>query len=128
MARYSAYLFLLNGAYLGLTGLWALIDLQSFIMVTGPKSDIWLVKSLSLMFICIGIAFLLAYYFLENSLPMIILGFSVALALLGIDLYYSMNEIIPKVYLIDGFIQLLFLMGWIMILRRRKMLRKNDLV
>lgn len=45
----------IQGAYTSLTALWGLIDIDSFMAVTGPKNDIWLVKTVSVVLLAIGI-------------------------------------------------------------------------
>ena len=119
MGTYAISLFRTYGGYLTLTGIWALIDVDSFMRVTGPKTDIWMVKTLSLMFTSMGLTFLLAAYLGEGKLLFSVLGFFTCASVLGIDVYYSLNEVIWKVYLIDGFMQMLFLAGFIMLLKQQ---------
>jgi len=42
----------LQGLYWLVTGLWGLIDVHSFMKVTGPKTDIWLVKTVECAYSC----------------------------------------------------------------------------
>jgi hypothetical protein len=114
------YLFLIQGAYTLLTGLWALLDLTSFMAVTGPKTDLWLVKTVSVLFICIGLSFLAAHLKPANSSAGTLLSVSTALAISGIDLYYALHGIISAVYIIDAAVQLVFLLWWIIILIAKK--------
>jgi hypothetical protein len=39
----AAAVALVQGAFYVATGVWALVDLDSFMAVTGPKTDLWLV-------------------------------------------------------------------------------------
>ncbi|MFL5754429.1 MAG: hypothetical protein ACJ76F_13540 [Bacteroidia bacterium] len=114
------YLFLIQGAYTLLTGLWALLDISSFMAVTGPKTDLWLVKTVSVLFLCIGLSFLAAHLKPGNSPVGTLLSVSTALAVSGIDLYYSLRGIIAAVYIVDSAVQLVFLIWWIMILFAKK--------
>ena len=45
----AAILALVQGAFYAATGLWALVDLGSFMAVTGPKTDHWLVKTVGIL-------------------------------------------------------------------------------
>ena len=40
-------LAVLQGAYFGLTAAWALVHIDSFMRVTGAKTDVWLVKTVA---------------------------------------------------------------------------------
>ena len=42
-------LLLAEGVYFFLTGLWPVVHLPSFIAVTGPKRDLWLVRTVGLL-------------------------------------------------------------------------------
>lgn len=48
----------IQGLYLLFTALWALIDIDSFMRLTGPKTDIWLVKTVSVLLLAIGLGFI----------------------------------------------------------------------
>jgi hypothetical protein len=43
-----------QGWFYLLTGLWAILDIDSFQRVTGPKVDLWLVKTVGVLVIVIG--------------------------------------------------------------------------
>lgn len=47
-------LLLIQGAYYALTGLWPLFSVRTFQRVTGPKSDLWLVKTAGLLIAAIA--------------------------------------------------------------------------
>src|SRR5690242_2536630 len=40
--------------YYVLTGLWGIVSIDTFQKVTGPKVDIWLVKTVSLLVVSVG--------------------------------------------------------------------------
>jgi hypothetical protein len=109
MRKYK-YLFFPQGVYYLLTGVWPLIHIESFLYVTGPKTDVWLVKAISTMFVCIGLVLSLTVLQYSSSFLITVLAVTTALSLLIIDLYYSLNGIISPVYLIDGIVQLAFLL------------------
>jgi len=45
---------LAQGSYYVLTGVWSLVHIRSFQAVTGPKTDLWLVKTVGVLVIAIG--------------------------------------------------------------------------
>jgi uncharacterized membrane protein YGL010W len=99
--------------YILVTALWPLIDIRSFMIVTGPKTDLWLVKTVASLLIVISCAMIAHLQTSGYSRPLFVLGVATAFSLLCIDIYYSLNDIISDVYLIDGAAELLFVIGWI---------------
>jgi hypothetical protein len=104
-----------QGFYTLLTALWPLVHIESFMFVTGPKTDIWLVKTVGALLI--PIALTLVYYLYNSSdlRPAIILGSTTAVAFIAVDFYYALNDVISDIYLLDGAVEVLFLICWIYI-------------
>lgn len=102
-----------HATYILVTGLWPLIDIGSFIAATGPKQDIWLVKTVGALLLPIAIC--LYSYLLVNTdfKPAILLGSLTAIAFICINFYYALNDVISNVYLLDGAVEFLFLIGWV---------------
>lgn len=109
-----------QSAYYLLTGLWPLVHMVSFMEISGYKTDIWLVKTVGALILCAGLTFLAEIYLRESSSAVVFMAISVAAGLLGIDIYYSLNGVISKVYLVDAFIQFLFAAAWAAFLVRTK--------
>jgi hypothetical protein len=106
--------FVLSHAiYILITALWPLIDIESFMIVTGPKTDIWLVKTVGALLIPVSLA--MFAHLLSNCAitPLAVLGGFTAIGFIAIDLYYSLNGTISDIYLADAFIEFIFLIGWI---------------
>jgi hypothetical protein len=110
-------LLAVQGIYSLLTALWGLLDIESFMDVTGPKTDVWLVKTVSVLIIPISLCLLFAIYSKNSLLTAAIVGVTSAMGFCVIDFYYSLNDVILNVYLADGFMQILFLLGWIFAIR-----------
>lgn len=98
--------------YYLLTALWPFVHLESFLAVTGPKTDIWLVKTVSLLLF--PYILLILYAIKVRWSPFIavtiILG---CLGLAGIDLYYYLKGTIRGIYLVDLGLEMIFIMYWI---------------
>ena len=97
---------LVQGAYYALTGIWSLVDIDSFQKVTGPKRDLWLVKTVGAVVLVIGAVLLMAGWRGNVSLEVLILAIGSALALTAIDAWYSARRVISPVYLVDAVAQL----------------------
>lgn len=105
--RALSNVFLFQGAYFVITGVWPLLGMDSFITATGPKQDTWLVEMVGLLSVSIGITFIVTS--LRKQKPPLVLGYSVALSFLFMDLIYVIKDVIGPVYLLDGAIQLIFI-------------------
>lgn len=106
-------LLILQGFYTLLTALWALIDIDSFMEITGPKTDLWLVKTVSVLLVPIAFSLILPVFFKATFWQPFIIGLLSAAGLAVIDFYYSLNSTISKIYLWDGIAQCFFALWWI---------------
>jgi hypothetical protein len=98
------------------TALWALVDIQSFIMITGPKTDIWLVKTVTVLLLAVTLCFITQLMSPgPGSWAVMVLAMCCCLSLAGIDIYYSLKDVIQPVYLIDSIVQLFLLVCWVII-------------
>jgi hypothetical protein len=111
MKQFKLLIFIQSGYYL-LTALWAIIDINSFMTVTGPKTDIWLVKTTAAMIATISLT-LGSYLFMQgNKSPAIILGSISAFSFVIIDFYYVAENVISNIYVLDGIFESILLIGW----------------
>jgi hypothetical protein len=100
-------LFAMSSYYL-VTGIWPILHINSFMAVTGPKTDIWLVKMVGLLTISISIQI---FAELKNRSAGLRLPVTAALSYLIIDTYYALNGTISKIYLADGLLHVGFLIA-----------------
>jgi protein-S-isoprenylcysteine O-methyltransferase Ste14 len=96
-----------------------MIDIHSFMAVTGPKTDIWLVKTVSVLLLAISFSFFTSLFVNKNEWPVIVLAAGCCIALALIDFYYSANGTISAVYSLDGIAQLILLGGWVIVIFRK---------
>lgn len=116
-ARAHRRLALVQGSYYVLTGLWPLVHYASFELVTGPKSDDWLVRTTGLLIAAVGANLLLA----ARSRPSHIsatTGLAAGLALGGPGAWYAAKGTVPPIYLIDATLELGFVVAWVAFLTR----------
>jgi hypothetical protein len=95
-------IYLAQAVYYFITGLWPVVDIISFMRVTGPKTDIWLVKMVGLLTIAISITLLMGN---KQGITIKVLALSAALSYLAIDLYYYFNGTLRVVYLGDAVLE-----------------------
>jgi len=88
-----------QGLYYLITGLWPMLHMESFLAVTGPKTDLWLVRMVALLSISIG-----AHILAQKKGPYV-LHICAALSFIAIDCYYALNDVIWDVYLADAVAQ-----------------------
>ncbi len=79
------------------TGLWPILAPRSFQRVTGPKTDVWLVKTMGALLAADG------WHLLRERRA--VHGLSRALVLGGADFTYGLRGRISRVYLVDGVVE-----------------------
>ena len=107
-----AYLALGQGVYYFLGGAWPLLSVTTFQSVTGPKTDVWLVKTVSLLLLVIGITLIVAGIRWRVTLEIFLLAVGSAAALAAIELVYVLAGRISPVYLLDLVVELIFISWW----------------
>ncbi len=121
---YKALLWV-QGIYSLITALWGLIDIDSFMAVTGHKADIWLVKTVSVILVAVSLSLIINIFYPAHPLPIITLGALNSLGLAFIDFYYALNNTIFKVYMLDGVAELIFFITWIYILINQQKVKQQ---
>jgi hypothetical protein len=112
----AAHPALVQGVYYCLFGMWPVVHIDSFIAVTGLKTDLWLVQTLGLIIVLIGSVLCLAEYRRQQSPEVLLIALGSATVLAGIDLFFALAGRISLVYLVDAAVELaiffLWLYGW----------------
>jgi hypothetical protein len=106
---------LAQGGYFLLTGGWPLLHMRSFLAVTGPKTELWLVRTVAALIIAISLPLLLAA--VEGPIPLEVrtLALTAATALLAIDVIYVSKEVISPIYLADAAAEVALIATWLVI-------------
>ena len=108
-----------QGWFYLLTGLWAIVDIDSFQRVTGPKVDLWLVKTVGVLVVVIGASLLAAARRRRYDAPIVLLAVGSALGLAGIDLVYALSGRISSIYLLDAAAEIVLAALWAIARARR---------
>jgi hypothetical protein len=110
---------LVQGGFYVLTGVWALVDLDSFMAITGPKTDLWLVKTVGALVTVIGGVLLIAGRRRRVTRDVLLLGIGAAFSLATIDVVYVSAGRISKIYLLDAVAEAGLCVAWALAKRRR---------
>jgi hypothetical protein len=106
-------LLLIQSIYIFLTAVWPIVHIESFMLVTGPKTDIWLVKTVGALLVPVAICLFIFSLVKIDKRPAFVLGAGTSAAFIIIDFYYALNDVISDIYLLDGIVEIAFLIFWI---------------
>lgn len=111
-------LYLVQGVYYLLTGVWPLVSIDTFQMVTGPKTDLWLVQTVGVLIAVIAVVLLVAACIGRRHVEPIVLAIGSAVALAGVDVVFVTLGVIAPIYLGDAALEGILLVGWLAALSR----------
>jgi hypothetical protein len=98
--------WVIQGVYYVITGLWAIVGIKSFQKITGLKVDVWLVKTVGVIVLVIGGVLTSAGLRRVREPEITGLAMGSALGLGGVSAFYSLRGRISKVYLLDALTEL----------------------
>ncbi len=90
---------LVQGIYFLVTGIWPILSMSTFLKITGPKPDLWLVKTIGLLLAVIGAVLIISQVSTEINASITILGIGSALSLAIIEFVYVAKRVISSIYL-----------------------------
>lgn len=102
-----------QGFYFFVTELWAIVHIRSILAVTGPKTDLWLVKTVGALITVIGAVILISGFRQAVSFEIAILGAASAAVLALVDVYYVGKGTISKIYLLDSIAEVVIILVWV---------------
>ncbi len=109
----TAIIATLQGGYFLLTGVWPLISMATFLGVTGPKTDLWLVKTVGAIIGVIGGVLLIAGMHGRVTPEIALLAAGSAAALACVDVIYTLKRTIAPIYLADAVAEIILLVFWV---------------
>src|SRR5688572_5718846 len=95
-ARHCAAL--LQGVFYVSTGVWPLVHLPSFLAVTGPKHDLWLVQTFGALLTAVGCVLVAWGLRRQNDETAPQIALVVAIVLAWADIYYFIQGALSAVY------------------------------
>ena len=102
-----------QGLYYFFTGIWPLVSMNSFLTITGPKTDLWLVIVVGLLLAVIGAVLFVSGLRDRTVIEFVLLGTGAAASLAAVDIYFVINKTISPVYLLDAVIEVGFFLLWV---------------
>jgi hypothetical protein len=113
----------LQGLYYVATGVWPLVSMETFLAVTGDKTDHlqsphqglydhWLVVTVGVLVLAIGAALLVAAW-RGPSAEAVTLAVGSIIGLTAVDVVYVSRKVIGPVYLLDALGEVVLLVGWL---------------
>lgn len=109
-----------QGLYYLITGLWPLIHVASFVHVSGPKEDLWLVKTVGVLVTVIGVTLLLPSIRKEKpGGDIFFVGIASCFGFICIDIYYVWIDRIWAIYLLDALVHAVLLLLWVFALFKK---------
>jgi hypothetical protein len=113
----ASLVWILQGIYYLISGVWALVGIRSFQKITGPKEDVWLVKTVGLLVTVVGGVLLSAGLRRETAPEIQALAVGSAVSLGGVGLWYSLRGRISKIYLLDTVAETVLVGLWLLLKR-----------
>lgn len=80
--------------------------------ITGPKEDVWLVKTVGVLIFIIGIGLIAAGVKRRITFPLAFNGAGSGLGLLFIDVIYVWQGVISPIYLLDAVLESILVISW----------------
>lgn len=96
-----------------ITGVWPIVHLPSFLFVTGPKTDLWLVQTVGALLAVIGYALCVAGLRRTVTNEMVIVAVGCAAALAIIDIVFVNRNVIGPIYLLDAAAEIVLVIAWV---------------
>jgi hypothetical protein len=102
-----------QAAYFVITGVWPIVHMPSFLAVTGPKVDLWLVKTVGALVAVVGLAVGIAGWRGQASAEVVTLAVGSAAALGAVDVIHVKKRVIAPIYLLDAVAEAVIILAWI---------------
>lgn len=101
-----------HGAFLTVAGVWPVVGMRTFQLVTGPKTDTWLVKTVGSLIAVVGVRVMDDARRGRVRGDTAWLGIGVAAVLGVISCFYSLKRRISRIYLLDSLAEGAWIVLW----------------
>src|ERR1041385_1232739 len=105
---------LVQGIYFFISGVWPLLSMKTFLAVTGPKTDLWLLKTVGIILAVIGGVLVFAQINALINSAIVTLAIGSALSLAMVESIYVGKKVISPIYLGDAILELILIGWWIL--------------
>src|SRR5512139_3633027 len=103
---------LIQGIYFLVTGIWPLISMRTFLAITGPKTDLWLVKTVGLILAVIGAVLIYAQRTASVNPAVVFLAIAAAASMVLVEVIYVIKNVISPICLGDAFVEIVLMIWW----------------
>lgn len=110
----------LQGIYFFVTGVWPILHIESFVAVTGPKVDLWLVKTVGALIAVVGATLMLGARRRQVGAELAFLAVASAACLGAVDVIYALADRIWDIYLLDAVAEAGLIVLWAIAWWRRR--------
>lgn len=107
-----------QGIYYLITGIWPIIHMSSFLAITGPKVDLWLVNTVGMLIFFLGTGLILAGLKRQVTFPLSMIAAGTTLGLFLVDIIYVWSDVISAVYLLDAILEIGLFITWCVVIYR----------
>lgn len=114
-------LSVIHGLYFCITGLWPILHMDSFLFVTGPKEDLWLVETVGMLAMVIGLGLLIGGWTKNITFPLSMIAVAAAIGFILVDVIFVWRLIISPIYLLDAAVEFVFLVAWVIYIIRTRL-------
>lgn len=111
----------IHAAFYSVSGLWALVFIDSFQLVTGPKTDLWLVRTVAALITLTGLSLGVSTWRKRLPLELGLIAMGQNLVLSAVAVVYVFNGTISPIYLFDAILQSSMAVAWIVVLARNRL-------
>lgn len=122
----DAYASIGQGLYYLITGVWPLASIGTFQLVTGPKIDHWLVKTVGVLVSVIGGVLIMAGLRRRVTPEVKLLAVGSAAGFTAIDTVYVARRRISPIYLADALAELCLILLWSFVKTGRQRFRSVE--
>jgi hypothetical protein len=134
-ATLAIFLTWTQGLYFLVTGVWPIVSVETFQLVTGLKSDHliadppteadhWMLNTIAALIVAISLVLLAAARRRQISFDIALLAVLSAAALTTIDVIYVARGTIAPIYLADAAVEVVLIVGWVWVLAGRQSPRR----
>jgi hypothetical protein len=110
---FTSLVSLLQGIYYFITGMWPILSRRTFELITGPKVDFWLVRTIGGIITVISVVLMMAGVRRTVSTETTVLAVGSAASLAASDIIYSLRGRISKIYLVESVAEFILIAMWI---------------
>src|SRR5688572_18278961 len=110
----ASMLCIVQGGYFVVTGIWPIMSITTFQLVTGPKVDLWLVKTFGVLVAAVGAALIITGCRGNPAIETAMLGIGTAGSLSASEINYVLRGRIARMYLADAAVEGVFVAGWLL--------------